>query len=219
MSETGDRQGANVLSALEKLEALRLATIKLGSEMLRADGGNMFPVDLLAISAIKRSLSNTAAVRLLVENWNLVAARTMLRAHMDTPLRLSAVWLVNDPHGFAMKVQAGERIRNIKDRNGKRMTDAYLITRMSTEYPWVAEVYDRLSGYVHFSADHLSVSIKGSDDDDRILNFALTAQDTEFPESTWVEVIECFNECTLILHRYVEGWTLTKGNPTMASKL
>lgn len=202
-----------MLKALEKLETLRLATIGLGAEMLRVDGSNMFPVDLLAISAIKRSLSNTAAVRLLVENWNLVAARTMLRAHLDTPLRLSAVWLVDDPHGFAMKVHAGERINRMKDRNGKRMTDAYLIAHMSAEYPWITEVYDRLSGYVHFSADHLSVSITGVDDDARILNFALTAQDTEFPELSWVEVIDCFNECTLILHRYLEGWMLTKANP------
>lgn len=219
MSEAGHRHGANVVSALENLEVLRLATIELGAEMLRTDEGKIFPVDLLAISAIKRSLSNTAAVRLLVENWNLVAARTMLRAHMDTPLRLSAVWLVDDPHGFAMKVQTGERISRMKDRNGKRMTDAYLIGHMSAEYPWITEVYDRLSGYVHFSANHLSVSITGSDDDTRVLNFALTAQDTEFPEFSWVEVIDCFNECTLILHRYLEGWTLTKANRQILSKL
>lgn len=214
MSDVDKKHGAKVLSSLDELERLRLRTIKLGGEMLRADGGSMFQVDLLAVAAIKRCLSNTAAIRLLVESWNLVAARTMLRAHLDTPLRFSAVWLVNAPHDFAERVHAGEHIRRLKDRDGKRMTDAYLIEKMSADHPWLTVVYDRLSGYVHFSANHLSASITGSDDDNRVLNFELSEQDMEFPESSWIEVVLCFNECTRILHRYLEGWILTKsGSP------
>lgn len=216
MSKLLKTHGAEVERALDELEHLRLGTIKLGSAMLSVDRGNAFPVDLLALAAIKRCLSNTAAMRLLVESWNLVAARTMLRAHLDTSLRFSALWLVDAPQEFATRVHAGEHIRRMKDRCGKRMTDAYLIEKMSSEYPWITKVYERLSGYVHFSANHLSVSIVGSGDDG-VLDFALTEHDAEFPESSWVEVIECFNGCTLILHRYLEGWILTKANPLRIS--
>lgn len=218
MPEQQKIHGPKVLQALEEQERLRSRTNKLGAMMLQADGGNIFPLDLLAIAAIKRSLSNTSAMRLLVENWNLVAARTILRAQLDTPVRFSAVWLVDDPHDFATKVHAGEHIRRMKDRSGNPMTDAYLIEKMSVEYPWIKTVYERLSGYVHFSANHVSATVTDHDDEARTVKFAMSAEDLEFPEESWVEVIACFNECTRILHRYLEGWTMTKGNPLAVSR-
>ena len=35
--------------------------------------------------------------------------------------------------------------------------------------------------------------------------------DTEkFPEISWIEAVDCFTECTLILFRYIYGWIKTK---------
>lgn len=172
-------------------------------------GDPFFPVDLLAFGALKRSVSTATAMVMMVEARNMVCARTLLRTHIDTSLRFSAAWLVEKPHEFATEVLRGERIDRMKGRDGKKLTDAHLVATQSGEHPWLPAVYANLSGYVHFSGSHIIDSISTLDDHGRI-QFAVTAEDLNFPEASWIEVLECFREATEILTKYLHGYRMTK---------
>ena len=64
--------------------------------------GKLYAMDMFVLGAVKRTLSANAAMILMVQTWNLVTARTLLRTHLDTALRFSAAWLVDDPEKFAL---------------------------------------------------------------------------------------------------------------------
>lgn len=204
------KQSARVLALLEQLEGDRKAMLKLGVAMTGGSNAFMFPLDLITFGAVKRNLSLTAAMRLLVESWNLVCARSILRLHIDTSLRYSAAWLVDKPHDFATKILGGERIDKLKDRDGKRLTDARIVEVRSLDYPWLPDVYANLSGYVHFSGSHVFDSIASMNSETRTFSFEITDTDMNFPEASWIEVLECFRHATEILAQYLHGYEITK---------
>lgn len=182
---------------------LALATLNAGEQAL-------FPLDMMALGAVKRSISMSSAMLVMVKAWNMVCARTLLRTHIDTSLRFSAAWLVPDPHEFASLILKGERVDRLLDRDGKRLTDAHLVALRAPEYPWLPRVYRSLSGYVHFSASHIVDSVATLDDSTRTIRFEISSKDTKFPEFSWIEVLECFRATTQLLARHLHGYRITK---------
>lgn len=169
----------------------------------------MFPLDLLASGAVKRALSASAAMKLLVESWNMVSARSLLRTHLDTSLRFSAAWLVNNPHEFATLVISGKPINKQKDREGERLTDARLVQIRSQEYSWLPAVCNNLCGYVHFSASHL-YDVVEEVCEDGTMDLLISDTDLNFHESSWLEVISCFREGSAMLAKFLDSYALTK---------
>lgn len=198
-----------VVAALASLVSDREALLAAWQAMIGGDGAPMFPLDLLASGAVKRAVSALSAMKLLVESWNMVTARSLLRTHIDTSLRFSAAWLVENPHEFATLVISGKSINKMKDRDGERLTDARLVKVRSSDYPWLPNVYDSLCGYVHFSASHLCDAVV-SMRDDGTMNLLISETDLNFPESSWLEVIECFRESSAILVDFLDGYAITK---------
>ena len=184
--------------------------LNLGIEMTGGMDAPMFPLDFMTFGAVKRNLSLTAAMRSMVESWNMICSRSLLRLHIDTSLRYSAAWMVEKPHDFATQVLGGERIDRMKDREGKRLTDAHLVAVRSADYPWLPDVYERLSGYVHFSGSHIFDSIASLNKESRTVHFEITDSDLKFPEASWVEVLDCFRDATGMLAKYLHGYRVTK---------
>lgn len=201
-----------VQASLAKLGNDRAMLLDMGKEIFAANNAAMFPLDLLAFGVLKRAVSTISAFNLLIDSWNMVTARTLLRTHIDTALRFSATWLVSEPHQFAIQVIGGTEIRKIKDRNGQLLTDKYLYECMSVERPWLPTVYKELSGYIHFSSSHVVSAINSMDGDGRV-SFLATEQDLDYPEESWLEAIGCFRESTEILVNYLQGYATTKGMP------
>lgn len=203
------QHGSRVRALLEALDQDRQALLELGLSVMGKSGDPFFPLDLLVFGALKRSVSTAAAMVMMVEARNMVCARTLLRTHIDTSLRFSAAWLVEKPHEFASGILQGERIDRMKGRDGKKLTDAHLVASHAADHPWLPAVYAQLSGYVHFSGSHIIDSVGALEDDGRI-QFALTAEDLNFPDTSWLEVLECFRETTEILAKYLQGYRATK---------
>jgi hypothetical protein len=203
-----------VTALLESVKGDRDAMLRLGMAVFGSPGAPMFSLDLLAFGAVKRNISTAHAFRMLVQSWNMVCARSLLRIHIDTGLRFSAAWLVEKPHDFATSVLRGERIDKLTDRDGKRLTDARLVDVRSSEYPWLPDVYENLCGYVHFSARHIHASVESVNTEDRTVGFAITEADLNFPESSWTEILECFREATAMLAKYLHGYVQTKNLST-----
>lgn len=154
----------------------------------------------LPFGAAKRAISATSALKLLLESWNMVTARTLLRTH---------AWMVDNPHDFAKRIIAGERLDKIKDRNGNQLRDAYLVECMAPTRPWLPEVYKPLSGFSHFSGSHVFASIATLDGAGGV-SFHVSESDLDYPQESWVELIDCFREATEILVNYLHGYTQTK---------
>ncbi|MCH8493416.1 MAG: hypothetical protein LAT53_09305 [Idiomarina sp.] len=207
----------NLHEAILKLRSTESQVMELGKSMLLADGGNMFPVDLLAIAAMKRTSGNTEGFLALVETKNMAAARSLLRIQIDTFIRFSAVWLVKKPHDFATDVIGGKHIRNIKDQSGNKMTDGYLVEILTPDYPWLRDVYKNLCGYVHFSGAHLFNAAQSLDDNERTMTFHIGKEDIQYPEWSWTEVVDCFTNAIYILFYYIDGWIQTKNGVNTAN--
>lgn len=207
----------NLHEAILKLRSTESQVMELGKSMLVADGGNMFPVDLLAIAAIKRTRGNTEGFVALVETKNMAAARSLLRIQIDTFIRFSAVWFVKKPHDFATDVIGGKHIRNIKDQSGNKMTDGYLVEILTSDYPWLRDVYKNLCGYVHFSGAHLFNAVQSLDDNERTMTFHIAKEDIQYPEWSWTEVVDCFTNAIYILFYYIDGWIQTKNGVNTAN--
>lgn len=202
--------GENVQSLLALLEQDRDAMLLTGKRLFGSPNAPMFGLDLLAYGAIKRNLSTTTAISQMVSSWNIVSARALLRVHIDTALRFSAAWLVEQPHDFALKVIGGHRIDKLKDQAGAKLTDAHLIAIRASEYPWLPKVYESLSGYIHFSGSHVLDSVAGLCDEDMSISFEVASTDYKFPEFSWSEILECTHEATGMLTKYLDGYIFTK---------
>jgi len=135
----------------------------------------------------------------------MVCARALLRMHMDTVLRLSAYEYVDDPESVASAVLGGEHLRKFKSSEGQHLKDHYLVERLTTHEPWVKTVYEYTSGYVHFSERQVfdAVAELGTDEE-RTVYFSVNDTDENYPESSWSEVVACFNHLTLLLKEQVE---------------
>ena len=203
------------------LERLDKAHLVLGKQMSEAFGGAFYGMDLLAAGALNRSKAHIAGFLQLIEARNLVCAGALLRLQLDTALRFYAAFLVDKPHDFALAVLAGRRVRDLKDRKGQKMTDAHLVKELGEEFSWVPRVYERTSGYVHFSGTHLLSAMeptRGRAESDRVITIKISAEDKPSPDSIYVEAVDAFSAATDVLLRYVHGWVFTKANPTLVER-
>lgn len=202
--------GKKVQSLLAQVEADRSDMLNTGKRLFGTPNSPMFGLDLLAYGAIKRNLSTTTAISQMVCSWNMVSARALLRVHIDTALRFSAAWLVEQPHDFALKVIGGHQINKLKDHAGKNLTDAHLLEIRASEYPWLPKVYKSLSGYIHFSGSHFLDSVTDLRAEDMSMSFEVSGADYKFSEVSWSEILECTHEATGMLKKYLDGYILTK---------
>lgn len=187
-------------SELRKLEEWIDHLPKLGKETLGHGDRPMYVLDLIFIGVLKRSMSLAMGVKTLVDNKNMTCVRAMVRMQLDTLSRLLAYTYVDNPSDVAQQVMAGKPLNKFKCRDGKNLRDGYLIDRMTEQYPWVKNVYQYTSGYVHFSERQVFDSIQsiGSEGLETI-EFGVTREDFGFPEDSWVEVVACFNEMLSIV--------------------
>jgi hypothetical protein len=202
---------------LAKLDSVHLSLFK---QMAGAYGGAFYGMDLLAFGALNRSKAQIAGFKVLVRSKNLICAGAILRLQLDTALRFYASFLVAEPHKFALDVTAGKRIQDIKDMDGHKMRDAYLVKQLGKVYEWVPRVYERTSGYVHFSSVHIisAITRKPGDDSERKIEIKMSAKDKVLPPELYVEIVDTFIASTEILLTYVHGWVFSKSNPELLAE-
>ncbi len=107
-----------IILRLAHLESSEEAFKDLSKQMMEP-GQDLFPLDMLAIGVINRSLSLLTGFATLIRANNYIAAAHLTRPHLDNFLRFYAAWLVDKPHDFAMDVMKGVRIDKLKDKDGK----------------------------------------------------------------------------------------------------
>jgi hypothetical protein len=94
--------------------------------MVRARGGAIYAVDLVAVAALRRSLGQSAAFRLLRERRLFPSAAVLLRTQLDSALLFSSLWYVSDPEALTHEIIRGEAVHGLLDRSGQKLTDRRL---------------------------------------------------------------------------------------------
>ena len=142
-------KASSVRALVEHLHAGEEQHLKLLGEILLADGGRLFGVDLVVCAVLQRSLCLISGFCMLIEQRNLLCAAPLLRLQVDSLIRLYACWLVKDPHSIATHLLQDRPLNKVKSRDNQLLTDKYLWTKAAEHYPWVGDVYKATSGFIH----------------------------------------------------------------------
>ena len=129
---------------------------------------------------------------------------------LDNYLRLSALWLVSNPDEVASQVWSGTALKTLFDRDGKKMSDAYLRDKAAETYPWIKAVYNETSGFIHFSGKHIMNATTPAVDKEQTLRTYIGKFDHNVSNLSKIEATAGMIEiCNCISHA-VFGWLDTK---------
>lgn len=207
----------HIEEAIDILSEANEHHLELGKKMAEAYEGSIYPMDLLAAAVLNRSLYLIEGISRLVLDRNYISAVPLLRLQLDNALRFHAAWLVDEPHQFAIDVMAGKQIRKMKDSQGKSMTDAHLVSKLSEEYDWVERVYKGGSSYIHLSESHIFNSVHQSEREREII-VQIGRGKIPVKDEMFLDLIGAFMETTKVVLKYVNSWIYTKNNPKLTKK-
>jgi len=194
---------------LNYFEKSKDAWIEVTQEMLKADSGNLFPLDLFILGIVKRSILLTNGFCGLMREKNFLSAAPLVRLHLDNLLNMHAAFIVSDPHDFATKKMQGKQTNEIKDKNGVKMTDSHLARSLSEqeESKWVSSVYKETSKFVHSSDKHIFSVVQEIEG----RNFQFVISDEQnISEEKSLEAINVMISITEQLFRHIYGWIQAK---------
>ncbi len=178
---------------LAKIERFEGELLRKFPQLVRPQS-DMYTMQFLLFGALKRTLSHADGFRKHINDRNFICAGTIMRAQLDTALRVNALSLVKDPDQFASDVLAGKPINKMKDASGHRLTDAHLAKKLTEQFPWVQKVYEELCDLGHFSSRHVFSSVARTDDETRTVHFQVSAKDPKRPDADYFEIVEGFFE-------------------------
>ena len=201
--------------AIEILSEAKQHHLDLGKRLSGAYDGAIYAMDLLAVAVLNRSLYLIEGISLVILDRNYISAVPLLRLQMDNVLRFFAATLVEDTHQFASDVMAGKHVRKLKDSKGSRMTDKYLVEKLSIEYEWVEKVYKKGSGYVHLSDEHIKNTVHQLENEKEFL-IQIGRGQVPIPDEMFLDLIGAFIETTKLILKYIDNWIFTKDNPHLA---
>lgn len=181
----------------------------LAFRMMNA-GNGIYPVDLLAVGVINRSMSLIFGFTTLIKSNNFIAATHLVRPYLDTYLRFYAVWLVENPHDFAKEVLSGKQVDKLKDRNNVFLKDSHIVEMASKNYSWVKKVYKTSSGFIHLSHKHVFTSTTITGENSQMAEFKFSRNDKYVPDESIIESLECMLEITNCIFELLIGWSETK---------
>ncbi|MFA5238601.1 MAG: hypothetical protein WC476_02680 [Phycisphaerae bacterium] len=203
---------------LKKLKEHIALYKKLWIMTARADGGALFPIDLLSTAVTHRAMCLVSGFCEMIEKKNFICAAPMIRLNLDNLLRFYATWLVDDPHSFAENILEGRAVGKLKDRTGQKMSDKYLAEKLSNEYPWIPRVYRETSGYIHLSSKHYFNTVRDVHNEDRSTTVAIGPNDTSITNEVREEAIDAMIAISEAVLRYLHGWAFTKEKVAAATQ-
>jgi len=191
--------------------------ILLMAKTSQFSGGKLYHLDFYLNGTYSRALSLIEGFVVLLESKNYMAASHLIRPYLDSFLRLFAAWLVEDPHYFANEVMKGEKVDKFYDsKNEKqRLQDWYLRDKASEEYPWIKDVYNTTSGYIHFSRKHIYNPIAEVNTNDFTIGSYLSKYDSKtVTDLNRIEAVTVMVEISNCILEYAYGWARTKAKKT-----
>ncbi len=132
-------------------------------------------------SIVHRAIELNRGFKTLAKANNWLTAINLIRLQQDNCMRLFALSLVKDRLDFYQRILKGEHIRNIEDAEGKKMTDSYLSKKLDVLYPGFKMLYNKISGFVHFSKEHIDFNNDKIETEDSFLMYVRLSETTDIP--------------------------------------
>lgn len=200
----------------ERLDELRRQHLDIAALTISVADGALYLPDLVVMAMVQRSYGVVDALIDAVDSYNVHAAAPMLRLQLDTLFRAHYIAIQADTDELTMRLLAGEEFRKIKDSEGKNLNDGRLKDLAAAAHPWAPVVYDKTSGWVHFSLSHMVATVQISGESEFSMGVPLRPH--VIPESLWHEILEATIQATEQLFVYVRGWAARKGMPPGESR-
>ncbi len=150
-----------ILAAIRDLEP---AHAGLAASLSEKWGENLYPCDVMAFAVLNRSLDVLSGFLVTSQRLYYSSSVCLLRVQLDSVTRFNGIITAADPHDLANRVFAGEQLRRIKGDDGCKLTDQYLVAKLSAKNPWVQEAYDLACAHVHLSEEHIKAFLHRSPD-------------------------------------------------------
>lgn len=163
--------------------------------------------DVVMLSAIHRAIEVSKGFRAMIEAKNLICAAPLVRLQLDTVLRVGAFELVDDSRDLVVEFIAGTPMGRLKDRDGKKMTDAHLVGQFAERegLPGIRQLYKTTSGFVHFSDAHIWTFFRNTDVPNTLI-FRNDQGVAELVAERIVGLVGAFRAITLTLVKYLMRW-------------
>jgi hypothetical protein len=183
---------------LKQLSAFDAESIDVADRLMRAQGGNVYTVDLVVYAVLQRSFSLIDGFASLMRADNSRLAATFVRMQIDSAMRLNALRLVDDPNEVVSCLLNGQPLNKLTARDNTSLHDGYLHRVLSEEYPGASESYRMSSGFIHLSQPHLqSVCTPG---DGREIEIAVGRSGRDdLAEAEKLLLVEAFKSATQCL--------------------
>ena len=195
------------LRAIENLEGELLRK----SHKIVQSGVRISSIDHFLLGAAKRTLSQSLGFRKLIEGWNFCCATILVRTQIDTAMRINGVVLLADPEVDIKRIFDGEvTFRKLKSKNGKMMSDAYLRERLSEKYPWISELYEETSDFVHLSFRHLWPTVISTNDENQMVYLVVSGEDPKHEEENYYDVVDAFFKVSQMTSTLLLGLLLAR---------
>ena len=163
------------------------------TKMDSINGMPMYLPDFVAFGLMDRNIALVEAIQELIAHKNIHAVAPLIRVQLDGLLRLHAFNLVENPDDLAMHIMQGKKLRRFKDKNGNKLTDRHLVNSLKLQLPWVEELYETLSGWVHFSESHIFAAASEGKSEDSI-EIGIGSHRKEIPPKLFEEAIAAIEE-------------------------
>jgi hypothetical protein len=205
----------DLFAARAYLDRLRVHHLDLTRRFMEADG-NLYSIDLVMAAVMSRSYSLVEGFSSAFDGWNLIVAAPLLRIQLDSLTRLSYMARAPRADEVAEYVISGGEFRKLKDAEGRRLGDRRLIEHARDAHPWVEDVYEATSGWVHFSPVHVvaTLQVTGDSEKGRTLSGGIPIRPEQIPVSMLKEVLGAMIRATEEIFGYVEAWESRKGLPS-----
>jgi len=115
----------------------------------------MYPPDLLMWAFLQRSYGALDGFLGTFDAWNILVSGPLVRMQIDSLTRLSYVATCPDMDAVATEMLDGREFRKMRDSTGELLSDRRLVELAEERHAWLKPVYDRASGWVHFSPTHV----------------------------------------------------------------
>lgn len=211
--EPDGRRAKALLSYLEKCFPAHLA---LGQRMWQADGGAIYPLDMVATAVLQRSMDLTRGFILLVRADEHACAVPLLRLQLDNILRLFAASLFPGGGEVLTAILEGSGLNKLRGpskngRPGRALTDTYLCELAAASFAWLPELYSVTARTIHLSSPALFSTITKVDPATRSYEFALhESGGRSWSESEKATTVEWFVKATEGVCATVEAWIVRK---------
>lgn len=201
----------SLMPVRERLDVLRLQHLDLAELTVTAADGALYMPDFLVMAMLQRSYSVVEALIDAVDSYNVHAAAPLLRLQLDNLFRAHYAASGADVDELTRRVLEGEEFRKIRDSEGKNLNDGRLKDLAAAAHPWARSVYDKTSGWVHLSLNHILATVQCSEESELFISVPLAPH--VIPETLWREIYDAAIKATEELLEYIREWAARKGMP------